>query len=62
MRTVKLEMLMPGPHSAAPSMRFSTEVIIDDDDDAGAAGTRAGLFLMHFAEGVAGSAPEEDDG
>lgn len=62
MRTVKTVFHMPGPNNTAPSMTFSTEVIMDENTDPEDAGKEAGSFLMLFANGVASAAgPEEDD-
>jgi hypothetical protein len=55
MRTVKLTIEHPGPHDRAPTLTFSTEVIIDDDADPRDAGNEAGKFLVAFSEGVGNS-------
>jgi hypothetical protein len=60
MRTVKLEMHMPGPHDRAPTMVFATEVVVDENE-AQEAGIAAGKFLMEFSEGVASWGGDDDE-
>jgi hypothetical protein len=59
MRTVKIGMEMPGPTIISPIVSFSTEVIVNDDDDAAEAGHDAGKYLMRFAEGFASVADDD---
>lgn len=59
MRTVKTEFIVPGVNNQAPTLKFSTEVILDDEDDPHEAGKEAGAFLMKFSQGV-GDADVDD--